>query len=328
MFSFLAEYGSKRGLPPIKPRVIYAASGGCLASYIAMMSSFTSNVEEWVFSSDMFINHPTPFTPRLLTFSVRGFLYHRTDLTEYIKNAFVPHKLQDVEIITGYYEINECESKRSTVKIVSNFPRNQSVLATREAGFLPNVQVIHPNELPDEISAACGESGNSSVVLARSLKKKYLDDLMLLVSDALHKTTNIPYLMGPIGDSECIDYGVISPSPRLIAGASPERSVYFSPVNLERVGIISGTDMIFHQYILNDVSSLANQFKFSRSFLKTDIEKSFTEALAFIRTLSRYCLVIYSTASTSIPIESFTDRMVKENIKLCKMELRFIVLHD
>jgi hypothetical protein len=323
MISFLAEYMKKQGLDPIRPKVIYAASGGCLAAYIAMMSSFTSNIEEWSFSSEMFIKRPTPITPRLLTFALRGYLYHRTDLTEYIKEAFIPCKLQDVEIITGYYEPVECTSKRSIVKIVSNYPQSLSALTSREPNFKPNICIVHPEEKP-----AAPTEQDTDPTLYRSNLKKYLDGLMLLVSDALHKTTNIPLIMEPIGESKCIDYGIVAPSPRVIAGASSNRSIYFSPVDLDRVVSSRESEMFFHQYILNDIFLLSNQFSKSKKFTKTDTYQSFKEVLTHILTLARYCLVIYSAVSTEIDINSFTNNTIKNSVKLCKTGLRFIVFYD
>jgi hypothetical protein len=329
MISFLAEHMRRQGLDPIKPKVIYAASGGCLAAYIAMMSSFTSRVEEWTFSSEMFIRRPTPFTPRLLTFAIKGYFYHRTDLTEYIKNAFIPCKLQDVEIVTGYYETIEHNTMRSVVKIVSNYPQSRSILTSHESSFMSNVRVIHPEENPlTKYGLTPASLGNESVAPLRPALKKYLDDLTNLISDALHKTTNIPLMMEPLGESLCIDYGVIAPSPRAVTRGDPNRSIYFSPIDPDRIAIIKEGDMIFHQYILNDIFLLTNQFPKTKKFNKTDPHASFKETLSFISTLTRYCLVIYSVVETNIPIESFADSMVKDTIKLCKTGLRFMVLHE
>lgn len=318
MVSFLAEYRRGRNLEPFKPRVMYGASGGCLAAYLMMMSSFTERVEEWTFSSDMFIDRPTPVTPRLLTLALKGFLYHRTDLTEYIKGAFVPCKLQDVEIVTGYYETNELTTSRLMVKIVSNFPSSRSVLVSQRMICTPTVQSVHPPERPE---------GDSRVG-----QKAYLDELMLLVIDALHKTTNIPFMMEPLGESACVDYGVVSPSPRVIANADVNRSIYFSPIDIERLAKSTGADMIFHQYILNDVFSVQTQFKGSTRFAKPDVEQSFTAAFSLMRDLdkqqTRFCLVIYSTSIVDLPIYSFTNKMVKSSIAACKANLRFLVLHD
>src|SRR3989344_6753367 len=99
--SYLAEYRKANGKEPFKPKTIYCASGGCLVANIAIMSDFTSAIEGWYVSSDMFIKRSTPFTPRLLTFIMRGFLYHRADVTEHLKSLFAPYKLLGVEVITG-----------------------------------------------------------------------------------------------------------------------------------------------------------------------------------------------------------------------------------
>jgi hypothetical protein len=321
MISFLAEYRRKRDLEPIKPRVIYAASGGCIVAYIAMMSSFTERIEGWTFTSDMFVNRPTPFTPRMLTFSLKGFFYYRTDLTDYIKENFIPCKLQDVEIVTGYYEKIEQVDLRSVIKIVTNYPPSQSVLTPQRP--IPNVQIVYPREKPEL---------DLGVESSRSELKSYLDSLMSLFTDALHKTSNVPYMMEPLGKSECIDYGIVAPSPRTITNADVNRSIYFSPIDIDRLDVIDDIDMIFHHYITNDIISIQNQFETSQRFTGWDVEQSFTSAMTLIQKLrlcgKRYCLLIYTTANINIPIHSFDGKMVKDGIRSCKLKLRFLVLHD
>jgi len=316
--SFLASYQRKCGLPPFKPKTIYAASGGCLVAYLSMMSSFTERVEDWTISSDMFVNRPTPITPRLLTFSLKGFLYHRVDLTEYVKENFVPHKLQDVEIVTGYYEMDNPATYRSTVKIVTNMPPGRSSLGGH-VPRLPNVEVVYPLE---------EQLFTGDKVVDHRVRKVYLDEVMLLVIDALHKTSNIPYMMEPLGESAAVDYGVVAPSPRVAVNGNTDRSIYFSPVDIDRTGVITGAEMIYHKTIMNDVVSLRNTFQFSERFEGHDIEQSFMGVLAGIGGKRRYCVVVYSTAPLNIQIGHFTDEIVKVHVAACKRTLRFMLLYD
>ena len=325
--SFLASYRRKRNLPPFRPKIIYAASGGCLIAYLAMMSSFTERIEDWMISSDMFLNRPTPITPRLLTFSLRGFLYHRVDLTDYIAQNFVPCKVQDVEIITGYYEMENPTTYQSTVKIVSNMPVSRSSLAGHTPR-LPNVVVVHPSEEQSIDPLSSGETLEASVALSRRTKKAYLDEVMALVIDALHKTSNIPYMMEPLGESAAVDYGVVAPSPRVAIDGKSDRSIYFSPVDIDRTGLIQGADMIYHKTIMNDIVSLRNTFQSSQRFDGANAEESLTNALACLADKVRYCLVVYSTASLDIPIAHFTDVMVKSYVGACKGTMRFLLLFD
>lgn len=320
--SFLAEFRKQQQLEPLKPRVIFGASGGALVAYLAMMSSFGENIQDWTFSSDMFVNRPTPFTPRLLTFTLRGYFYHRTNLTDYIAAGFVPHMLQDVEIVTGYYEMIDQGSSRSMVTIVSNFPKEHSVLRNRENDMMSNVQVVHPPEMP--------RTSPATEDLWRSERRAYLDSLMLFVSNALSRTTNIPYIMEPLGESGCIDYGVVSPSPRVTTRADISRSIYFVPVDIDRVGVVTGSDMLFHHYIMNDVLSLRSQFRTQKRFDNGSTSQMLTDAFRWISDLasSRYCLVIYSTAVINISFTDFDNKTIADAITMCKSKLRFLVLHD
>jgi len=319
VISFLASYRRKRNQDPLKPKVIYAASGGCLIESLAVMSSFTESVEHWTISSDMFINRPTPITPRLLTFSLKGFLYHRTDLTKYVKELFVPHKIQDVEIVSGYYDLEDAQTFRSNVKVVTNYPRSKSVLSNMKKS-LPNIDLIFANETPTI-------DYNSLEDL--KVLKDHLDSVRDLMIDTLHKTSNIPFMMEPLGESSSVDYGVVAPSPRIVVNGNIDKSMYFCPVNIDRIGKIKDYDMIYHKTIMNDVLSIQNTFKNSKRFDSHDMDKSFEAALSVIKTLqTRYCLVIYSTFTSNIPINHFTDDMVKLAVTSSKNNIRFLLLHD
>ena len=192
-----------------------------------------------------------------------------------------------------------------------------------------------------------------SIATMRAMIKADLDQIMELVIDALHKTSNIPYMMEPLGEEGAVDYGIIAPSPRVVVNGNADRSIYFSPVNIDRVGVMQGADMVFHKYIMNDVLVVRNTFQNSQRFVPSitgarppspprssttpmtssaqsiySIEEAFSSALALMEGKKRYCLVIYSTAMTSIPVNHFTDAMVKVAVSSCKASLRFTLLYD
>ena len=81
-------------LEGIKPRTIVCASGGCMVSYIAMMSSFTTSIRNWKINSEMFMHKKVGYIPRLLNLLLFGALYDRTDITSFAREHFVASKLK------------------------------------------------------------------------------------------------------------------------------------------------------------------------------------------------------------------------------------------
>lgn len=320
ILAVLAQYRKSKNLPPFKPRVMYVASGGCLTAYKLMMSSFTEKVQEWSINSDMFVDRPTPFTPRLLTFALQGYLYHRADITEYSKSIFIPGMIQDVEIVTGYYEKCNPDTFKHTVKIVTNMDKSRSVLST----FVPPASNIIPVFAPDRpnISSMPMEQQKKTV-------KEYYASVMSLSIDALHKTSNIPFMMEPLGEAQALDYGIVAPSPRTLVNGSNDHSIYFSPVNIDRHGEMVSYEMIFHQVIMNDITALRNTFNASQTFTDTDNMKLIDAVMQFIARLTgRYCLVLYTTTQVDIPIHSFSEKTIWYYTQACKSGIRALLLYD
>lgn len=318
--SILAEYRKSKGLEPLKPQVIYAASGGCLTAYKAMMSSFTSRIENWSISSDMFVDRPTPFTPRLLTFALHGYLYHRTNISEYVRSIFVPALIQDVEIVTGFYEQRNPDTYKHTVKIVTNMDKARSVFAT----FVPSCE----NIIPVFADAPPVKPDANSTTEVKKAWKDYLDSVVTLSIDALHKTSNIPFMMEPLGEAEALDYGIVAPSPRVITNGDPNKSIYFSPVDIDRRGELKNYQMIFHQVIMNDIACLRNSFNSCKCFANPDPLRSLDAVMSFIDGKVRYCLILYTTAMVDIPIHSFSEKTVWFYVQGCKTGVKALLLYD
>lgn len=336
----LAQYRKLKNMEPFKPRVIYAASGGCLTAYLMMMSSFTEKVQEWALNSDMFVDRPTPFTPRLMTFALHGYLYHRSNITEYIKSVFIPSMIQDTEIVTGFYESCNPSTFGHTIKIVTNMDKARSVLST----FVPSRTNILPVFAPDPPATMITNMGlvinpasksinhATTPQLERSIQKEYLNSVMSLAIDALHKTSNIPFLMEPLGEAQALDYGIVAPSPRMLVNGNSDHSIYFSPINIDRQGEMYSYEMIFHQVIMNDIVALRNSFNSSQCFSGTDTMKMLDTVMQFIAQLSvankRYCLVLYTATQVDIPVHSFGEKTVWYYIQACKSGIRALLLYD
>ena len=243
-------------------------------------------------------------------------------MTEYIRSVFVPAMIQDVEIVTGFYEQHNPDTYKHTVKIVTNMDKARSILAT----FVPP----YANIVPVFANAAPAKPDFNSTAEIKKAWKDYLDSVVGLSIDALHKTSNIPFMMEPLGEAEALDYGIIAPSPRLITNGDPNKSIYFSPVNIDKRGEMRNYEMIFHQVIMNDIDSLRNSFNSYKCFADPNPLKTLDEVLNFIQETGkiRYCLVLYTTAIVDIPIHSFTERTVWFYVQGCKTGIKALLLYD
>jgi hypothetical protein len=298
---------------PFIPKTIYCASGGCLVAYIALMSDFTSNVENWYVGSEMFIRKPTPFTPRLLTFILNGFLYHRTDAMEHLKKLFIPRKLLNVEIVTGYYEKGE-ECNR--IHIVTNRDKENSAIKNLGTNLPTNTTVLkYADDLP---------AGFYSSDFPISERKAYLNKLMFQSIEAMQNTSNIPYLTGPRGIENALDYGIVSPTTRILTNAPVNKGIYFSPIDCDLCGAMDGYEMIFHKFILNDIISLQNTF--SKRIDLLTFEKVIEYVL--LSNLSRYCLIIFTPIKVDLKVYDFSFSEVKRLVSICKTALKFRLLYD
>lgn len=281
-YSVLAEHG-------IIPQRIYCASGGCLASYLAMMSSFTKQIEHWDITSTMLIEKTTPFKFRTMTYILNGYLYRRPDLNEFIKEAFIPAKMRDVEIISGYYR-----SEEKKVVISTNLSEMNSSLSQIDSSRLAKW----------DIQFTYGPSD--------------MNDLMKYTHDVIRRTSNIPYLLES-DDRDSIDFGVIAPSPRLLLNVDPHQSIYFSPIDITADYSTSLMNSIFHRMILNDIIMIENQFDTRKDF--DDLIKAFE----YIHTKVKYVLIIYTKSDIVIPITNFGKKQIQTSIIHAKSLLRYTV---
>jgi len=292
----------------IKPERIFSASGGCLSSYCAMMSKFSASVENWSFNSEMFIKKISPISFRMITFLTKGFLYHRQNIDNYITQNFIPHSLRDLEIITGFY--TETNENKINIVLTTNFPKNLSYLKNL------NPEEYIGKNLSVEFPMDENEYKNTNS------KRHYLDYLMKFCIDAIYKTSNIPYLLNPIGEEKANDFGIISPSPRILAKANMKKSIYFSPVNLEN-NKKKNYELLFHQLILRDITSIESMLK-----KKTDVYKTFDNVLKFLENKKEYCIIAYCSCDFELSITNFTDEMIREKINLCKKNIKYIVFYN
>lgn len=289
-FSLLSDYN-------IKPNVIYSASGGCLASYLAMMSGFTKSVESWKINSDMFISKASPFTMRLMTFATRGFLYHRPNIIDYVRKLFVPAKIQNVEIISGHYDSNQ----RINV-IDTNFPKEKSILQNINLNSIAMKDTTI--SFTDQVDAT-----NYERVVEEVIRK-------------IEKTTNIPLFLEPQGKSKAIDFGVVSLSPRAMVCATMDKSIYFSPINIDNNMFNGDYDMFFHKMVMQDIIQIKSIFANESYF------QNFQQVLWFIQSKTRYCLVLYSATSVNLVIESFSSSDASTSAQSCKKTIKFYLFFD
>jgi hypothetical protein len=312
--SYLSEYCKNRGRETFKPTVIYCASGGCLTAYMALMSDFSSNVENWEISSKMFIRRPTPYTPRLLTLTLKGFLYHRMDTSKFLKEVFVPSKLLDVEIITGFYENGKTDQDEHKICIVTNKPREYSSIQDFNPPT-PTIHVTYADPYPDDFFDLNPDKALQS-------RKSYLDKLMETSLGAMHNTSNIPFVASPRGENKAIDFGIVSPTTRIITNAIINKGIYMSPINIDKKDCLNAFSAIFHNILLNDYIVLKNTFEQERDFPNMDL------VLSFLPGCARYCLVLYTASEVDIDIESFTCQDAKRFIIRSKNTVRIRLLFD
>lgn len=295
IFSMLSEYG-------IKPTRIYCASGGCLASYMAMMSSFTSSVEMWNFDSSMFIKKSTPVTPMLLTFAIRGYLYHRQNIDDFTKKNFIPSKLLDVEIITGYFETKDNSNR---IMLTTNYPRERSSLSEEYITDIgTNMSVKHPKSESDFTN-----------------RIDYLDYLMNFCIDSTYKTSNIPYMVNSFGDEKVVDFGIASPSPMIYANAEINKCVFFSPIDIDDLTSDNMYHIFFHNLILRDIYCLKQNYP---NMIKKD---DFQEVIDFLRNKNRYFIVIYTKNKVNLNILKFTIVDYHKAIRDCRSQIKILIFY-
>lgn len=305
-FSLIAETG-------VRPKIIYCASGGCLVANMAMMSGFTKAIEGWSVSSQMFVTK-IPI-PRILTLINRGYFYPRADISDYVSKKFVPSKLQDVEIVTGYYETSSKTHVRQKVTISTNQPRSVSVLKD----FIPlveDIKICFAEEKPQV-------SLEQDVLVGRETKE-YLDKLMLKTIRTIQYTTNIPIISEPLDDIAALDFGIVATSPRATVGAELKKTIYFSPVDIETRRDPSLYNMFFQSYVMEDINNICSKYSHKKSFT------AFPEVLKFLsanKNLQDYCLIIFSTNKIDMPVDNFSIDDTKKEMLLSKECTKFTLFY-
>lgn len=311
-FSLLAEKG-------IKPKLIYCASAGCQISYMAMMSSFTTAVENWSISSSMFVKKATPITPRLMTYLMNGHFYKRADVTPYVSQLFVPCKLQDVEIVTGYYAMSdnaEGDLNRQAIVISTNQTKENSALKD-----------VKPSLTCIEMSFAT----DSPVSSSPDQQDAHRDAMMVRAINSIKYTTNIPILLEPLDNIAALDFGIVAPNPQSIINGPMKKTIYFSPIDIDYKEKTGTYSVVFHNSILKDIAAVCNRFDNHKNF------KTLDEVLVKISSLNDssgtpvhrhnmsmdYCLVMYSTNTVRMEIDNFTDRMSKHFVAISKTCIKY-----
>jgi hypothetical protein len=264
---------SKLACTPIRPKRIICASGGCMVSNMARMSDFSTNVEKWRITSGMFAYKPLPI-PRLFYLLVTGSLYKRPNIDEFIITNFIPSKLRLTEIITGSYS-----TKQGRVVLSTNFDSQRSEL----------------NETNFDLTAVSVEHNDYDLVK---------------VLRSIEATTNIPFLLPPLGDEKLVDYGIHSPSPlTFIRGRNSMNSgnnnsllnqvVYMSPINVEKTYHEDTRTLMYMNTIHTEISRLTSDF----STYETFTDYSFLEKVPLDNT--RFLLLIYTTYEIELTIVDF-----------------------
>lgn len=279
---YIAFYSLLAGTP-LRPGLVLAASGGCMVSYMALMSDWSKNVEKWRINSQMFAFKPVILMPRMLSLLMTGSLYKRPNIDKFIISSFPESKLMNIEIITGFYS-----RKASKVCISSNLMPSESALSATNF-LLGDVDVEH-NE-----------------------------GKMLPILRSIEATTNIPFLLPPIGESKLIDYGIHSPSPlTFLRGNSQllKKVVYFAPIDVEKTGHTDTKTLVFINTIHTEISRLSSGFSGYTSYR----DFSF---LGKLFASERYLLVIYTPYETTLSLVDFRWEQVATTVDLIKKDVRF-----
>jgi predicted acylesterase/phospholipase RssA len=267
----------------LRPKRMVSASGGCMISYLAMMSSFTDTIENWNISGKLFAYKPIPLVPRMISFLFTGSLYRRPNIDEYITKLFVPSKLKDVEIITGYYS-----NTLGKIVLSSNFHPEMSELNSSNFD-VTNVATEHCN-----------------------------GDLMHILR-SIEATTNIPYLLPPLGNKASIDYGVHSPSPLTFMKHCTNKLkqvIYFAPINIEKTHSKDFTVLLF----INDIHTEITRLSAGYNHFTDYRDMSFVPSLI---SLESFLLVVYTTVDVNLSVVNFDSFQAKTMIETIKRDVRF-----
>lgn len=276
----------------IKPKVIFCASGGCFISYLAMMSSFTSNIENWKISSEMFVYKPVTIFPRLLNFAMFGHMYNRSNIEKYAKERFIPAKTQDVEIISGHYS----SSDNKTV-ITSNRSEKNSIVSQDDLNIL-------------------------------GMRAEFLDGDIDKIIKCIQYTTNIPLMLKPLDSDKNIDFGIVSPSPSSYFSTKLKKVIYFSPINIEESSMDNIRSFLFDKNITFELSFIVSKFKTFKQFDALQNVIDFLNKTILISSCceaetENYCLVIYSTFNIQMDLVNFSSNQLNNIVQKIKNTIKF-----
>lgn len=298
---YIAIY-SKLSEINLKPDTIFSASGGCIASYVAMMSNFSSSIENWRFNPDLFIRKLTPISCRLLTLTMNGFLYRRSDITEYIQKEFAFQKIQDVEIISGYFEIID---KKNQITIDTNYTLRNSYLKPENLVNISNLVKINYSR----------DQRNNEP------RSNYLKQILDESTETICKTSNIPLFLEPIGETKAIDFGIVSPSPVDFVKNISGRIIYFSPTNMSNIKEASIYSTYFKNLIIKDIAIMKQNFTHETKFEDAIDFKTFFDSH------DDFFAVIFCDCEINLALESFTSEQFHNNMLACKEKIKFLVFH-
>ena len=297
---YIAFYGLLASTP-LRPLLILAASGGCMVSYMAMMSSFTQSILYWRINSQMFAYKHIPVVPRMVNFLLTGALYNRPNIEPFIHDSFVPSNLDTVEIITGYYGI-----KAGKLTLSTNKTSTESMLNANNF-VLDGVNTEYNGRQPD------------------------LDGWLNRILHVIEATTNIPYLLPALGKHQLVDYGVHSPSPLTflrMANGKPglaDKVVYMAPINVEMTSANNFYDLLFVNDVHTEINRLAVGYAGYETF-RVDMTLPLADQLTFLSKLfatNRYLLVIYTTFNVIMSISNFTSFQANDTVKAIQKDIRF-----
>lgn len=284
----------------LRPDLVFSASGGTIASYTAMMSSFSETVKNWTFNSEMFVRKSTIFTPRLLTYSMRGFFYRRPNIESFIRQEFAFQKIQDIEIISGYFETEE---KKNQITIATNFPKSKSFIKDNMVANISGVVYV----------SYANEKNNQNNV---DYLKKVLDHSI----DIIIKTSNIPVIAEPIGESKAIDFGFIAPSPLDFVKSIDGKFIYFSPIDLEDNTECSLYSAYFRNLIISDIARIKKKFTHEKKIANVHEFEMFVK--------NNNCnAVIYNRCPVHLNIDNFTNKEYKDFLNCCISSVNFLVFY-
>lgn len=273
-----------------------------MISYLAMMSNFHATVESWNISSQLFAYKVIPFVPRMITFVISGRLYRRPNIESYVRNLFIPSKLKDVEIITGYYSYT-----KGKIVLSTNMNSNDTLLK-HEHFDLTNADTEHCDGNFEMIFKSVEATTNVPFLLPN----------LTVMNTATNGTSNSSGTNEASLD-ERVDYGIHSPSPlTFVKNVSPtlKQVIYFSPINIEKNYTSDFRGLLFINMIQTEITRLSMKYNSFETY--TDLT-----FLSHLVDDKMYLLIIYTTVDVNMSIGNFTSFQSKEYVKRIKENTKY-----